>query len=159
MAVKVCRTADIQLHNLRMMRSAAGPHGRVDGRRKSLPISPVYTVTGFPSLMQRGVAELFSHAMFRTRGTRSPAPAGHGAGSVERLLWITLLVGCVHKRIRLYCLSDMAVAIVRIHTRICTYQFSILDSNNIHSLVASLDSTTSCSCNSVGLPGRLTDGG
>ena len=67
-----------------MMRSAAVPHGRVDGRRKSLPISPVYTVTGFPSLMQRGVAELFSHAMFRTHGTRSPAPAGHGAGSVER---------------------------------------------------------------------------
>ena len=67
-----------------MMRSAAVPHGRVDGGRKSLPISPVYTVTGFPSLMQRGVAELFSHAMFRTHGTRSPAPAGHGAGSVER---------------------------------------------------------------------------
>ena len=44
-----------------MMRSAAVPHGRVDGRRKFLPISPVCTVTGFPSLMQRGVAELFSH--------------------------------------------------------------------------------------------------
>ena len=89
MAVKICRTADILYSyrisdDIRMMRSAAGPHGRVDGRRKSLPISPVYTVTGFPSLMQRGVAELFSHAMFRTHGTRSPAPAGHGAGSVER---------------------------------------------------------------------------
>ena len=34
--------------------------------------------------MQRGVAELFSHALCRTHGTRSPAPAGHGAGSVER---------------------------------------------------------------------------
>ena len=33
---------------IRMMRSAAVPHGRVDGKRKSLPISPVYTVTGFP---------------------------------------------------------------------------------------------------------------
>ena len=49
---------------------------------ESICPSAMCTANGFSRCSQRCVAELFSLIM--THGTRSPAPAGHGAGWVER---------------------------------------------------------------------------